>query len=60
MKDIIPKEETPLVSIVLSTFDRPELVMTAIQSVLNQTFNSWELIIDDNGIHQAQKETFLN
>ena len=61
MKDIIPKEETPLVSIVLSTFDRPELVMTAIQSVLNQTFNSWELIIvDDNGIGtQAQKETFL-
>lgn len=35
----------PFFSIVLPTFNRRELLETAISSVLNQTFNDWELLI---------------
>ncbi|HEX7003910.1 MAG TPA: glycosyltransferase family A protein [Trueperaceae bacterium] len=41
--------EHPLVSIVLPTFGRPDLLGRAIESVLRQTLGSWELlVVDDN------------
>ena len=40
----------PLVSIIVPTFGRPELLETAIRSVISQTYDRWELlVIDDNG-----------
>jgi glycosyltransferase involved in cell wall biosynthesis len=38
----------PLISIVIPTYNRADLIGKAIQSILNQTYNNWELIIVDN------------
>lgn len=40
---------SPLVTVVISTYRRPELLKLAIESVLNQTFTDYEIIVvDDN------------
>ncbi len=42
--------ETPLVSVVLPTYRRPEMLERALATVTAQTFQDWELIVvDDNG-----------
>lgn len=41
--------ETPLVSIILPTFNRKRIVDRAIQSVISQTYPHWELHIVDDG-----------
>lgn len=41
--------ETPLVAIILPTFNRKGIVDRAIQSVINQTYPHWELHIVDDG-----------
>lgn len=38
-----------LVSIIIPTYNRTELLKLAVDSVLNQTFKEWELIIIDSG-----------
>jgi len=38
----------PKISVVISTFNRPQLLQRAIDSVLSQTFKDWELIIVDD------------
>lgn len=40
---------SPLVSIVIPTYNRANLVGESIRSVLNQTYTNWELIIIDDG-----------
>src|SRR5262249_54050433 len=40
---------SPLVSVVLTTFNRATLLPRAIDSVLGQTFDSFELIVVDDG-----------
>jgi glycosyltransferase involved in cell wall biosynthesis len=42
-------ENTPLVSIILPTYNRVNLISRAIDSVLAQTYSNWELIIWDDG-----------
>lgn len=42
-------EHNPTVSIILPTFNRAYILMRSINSVLNQTFKNWELIIVDDG-----------
>ncbi len=37
------------ISIILPTYNRDRLIMRAIQSILNQTYTKWELIIVDDG-----------
>ena len=39
----------PLVSVIIPTKDRPEMLAQAIQSVLNQTFTEWEIIVVNDG-----------
>lgn len=39
----------PLVSVVLPTFDRASTVGAAIQSVVDQTYERWELLVADDG-----------
>lgn len=43
------KSFTPVVSIILPTFNRQKLLPRAIESVVKQTFKEWELIIIDDG-----------
>jgi len=38
----------PKVSVILTTYNRPELVKKTIDSILNQTFQDFELIVVDN------------
>jgi glycosyltransferase involved in cell wall biosynthesis len=43
------KSFSPVVSIILPTFNREKLLPRAIESVLRQTFTDWELMIIDDG-----------
>ncbi|HLV05607.1 MAG TPA: glycosyltransferase [Actinomycetaceae bacterium] len=42
-------EEPPLVTVVIPTKDRREGVLTAVRSVLDQTWTTWQLVIVDDG-----------
>lgn len=41
--------KNPVFTIIISTYNRKELLARAIQSVLNQTFKDFELLVIDNG-----------
>jgi len=45
-----------IVSIILPTFDRANLLSKAIQSVLGQSYKTWELLIWDDGSTDATKK----
>lgn len=40
---------TPLISIIIPTYNRAELLIETLESVKNQTYNNWECIIVDDG-----------
>ena len=56
-------ENKPEVSVVITTYKRPEKLGRAIKSVLSQSLKDWELIIvDDNNAEspfRAETETFM-
>ena len=39
----------PLISVVIPTYNRAALLRAAVQSVLGQTYDSWELVVVDDG-----------
>ena len=41
--------DKPLVSIIMPTYNREDIIQNAINSVLKQTYENWELIIIDDG-----------
>jgi glycosyltransferase involved in cell wall biosynthesis len=43
------KKSNPLVSVIISTYNRSGIVMEAIESVLKQTYQNFEIIIVDDG-----------
>ena len=45
----VPKTMSPLVSIVIPTFNRKSLLLEAIESCLNQTWSNCEVIVVDDG-----------
>jgi len=50
------KNNTPKVSIILPTYNRAGLIMETIESILNQTYKNWELIIIDDGSDDNTEE----
>ena len=53
------KTELPLVSILTTNYNGAHYVDDAIQSVLNQTYTNWELIIIENGSTDNSKNEIL-
>lgn len=43
------KSSAPLVTVILPTYNRSELILRAVDSVLNQDFQNFELIVVDDG-----------
>jgi len=52
--------EGPLVSIVTPTFNRAKLLARAIESVRSQTYESWELLIWDDGSSDGTQQFVMN
>jgi len=50
------KNNTPKVSIILPSYNRAGLIMETIESILNQTYKNWELIIIDDGSNDNTEE----
>ena len=53
----------PLISIIFPVFNRPEYLKESINSIINQTYENWELIIVDDGSNEIVKgllKTFIN
>jgi len=42
-------KDQPLVSIIMATKDREKIISNAINSILNQTYKNWELVIVNDG-----------
>lgn len=47
---------SPLVSIIIPTYNRANLIGETIRTVLNQTYTNWELIIIDDGSQDNTRE----
>jgi len=48
-KDSLSLKDQPLVSIIMATKDREKIISNAINSILNQTYKNWELVIVNDG-----------
>ena len=48
--------EYPLVSIIIPTYNRADLILETLQSVQNQTYTNWECIIVDDGSKDRTEE----
>ncbi len=56
MKDFLVLQEKPLISILVPTYNRMPLLKDCIQSVLDQSYGNWELIIVNDGSDDSSLE----
>ena len=49
LKEKTMLEKNPTVSVIIPTYNRAHLIGRAIQSVLNQTYQDFEVIVVDDG-----------
>ncbi len=56
----MPLNTKPLVSIIIPTFNREDVIAETLQSVINQTYNNWEIIIVDDGSTDKTYNKILN
>src|SRR4029453_9611196 len=54
-EDAHPMNSTPLVSVILPTYNRAGTLDRAVRSVLSQTFHNFELVIVDDGSTGASR-----
>ena len=52
----IMKEQMPLVSILIPTYNRPDYFKIAFESALNQTYSNIEIIVCDNSTNEKTNE----
>jgi hypothetical protein len=45
LPQIIVARPAPLVSVIVPTYERPEMLREAVQSIVNQTFRDWEIVV---------------
>jgi len=50
----------PLISVLLATYQREDFIIEAIESVINQTYQNWELIIVDDGSTDNTRQLISN
>ena len=55
---ISPKENTPLVSIIVNCFNGEKFLHQALDSIIDQTYQNWELIFWDNQSTDGSKAIF--
>jgi len=52
--------ENPFFSIIIPTFNRAKMIQKAIRSVFDQSFDSWEIIVVDDGSTDNTEEVILS
>jgi len=50
----------PIVSVIIPTYNRPNLILRAIKSVLQQTFQDFEIIVVDDGTKERAENAVLS
>lgn len=50
------KSNAPIVSIIMATYNRPDVLKYAIESVLWQTYTEWELIVVGDACNESTKD----
>lgn len=46
------QEKLPLVSVIMSSYNRGPYLQRAIESIFNSTYTNWEIVIVDDGSHK--------
>jgi hypothetical protein len=54
--DLPALETTPLVSVLMSTYNRADFLTDALESVIAQTYPRWELLVCDDGSTDASRQ----
>ena len=47
---MLPLENTPMISAMMPAYNEEAVIGKAIQSILDQTYEDWELVIVDDGL----------
>jgi glycosyltransferase involved in cell wall biosynthesis len=55
-QELLPQTTGPLISVILATRDRPQLLARAIPSVIAQRYKRWQLVVVDNGVNPGTRE----
>jgi len=52
--------ESPIISIIIPTYNRAALLPETIQSILSQNYASWELLMIDDGSDEATRNLLFS